>query len=134
MSGSIRGFLFKSELRPTGSTVSLSNHTSLAIEGEMAVRIGVESQVACAFPVIELHNYVFPRCRASPRLGRPWKLEGLGLYSNASIGMLEKNLLKFWKIRNLPSTDAATVQRAPSSAMRLTRDKVDKFGPTGGPP
>ena len=58
MSGSIRGFLFKSELRPTGSTVSLSNHTSLAIEGEMAVRIGVESQVACAFPVIELHNYV----------------------------------------------------------------------------
>ncbi len=59
MSGPIRGFLFTSELRPSGSTVSLSKHTSLAIEGEMAVRIGVESQVACAFPVIELHNYVF---------------------------------------------------------------------------
>jgi 2-keto-4-pentenoate hydratase len=59
MSGPIRGFLFKSELRPSGSTVSVSKHTSLAIEGEMAVRIGVESQVACAFPVIELHNYVF---------------------------------------------------------------------------
>jgi 2-keto-4-pentenoate hydratase len=59
MSGPIRGLLFNSELHPSGSTVSASRHTCLAIEGEMAVRIGGETQVLCAFPVIELHNYVF---------------------------------------------------------------------------
>jgi 2-keto-4-pentenoate hydratase len=58
LSGPIRGLLFKSELHPSGSTVSSSMHSSLAVEGEMAVRIGEEGQVAYAFPVIELHNYV----------------------------------------------------------------------------
>jgi len=37
---------------------------------------------------------------------------------NRSIGLFEKNFQKFWKIRNLSGTDAATVQRAASSAMR----------------
>jgi 2-keto-4-pentenoate hydratase len=59
MSGPISGILFTSELRPSGSAVSASKHTSLAIEGEMAVRIGAKDQIVCAFPVIELHNYVF---------------------------------------------------------------------------
>lgn len=59
MSGPIRGILYNSELHPSESTVSASRHTCLAIEGEMAVRIGAEAQVLCAFPVIELHNYVF---------------------------------------------------------------------------
>jgi 2-keto-4-pentenoate hydratase len=64
MSGPIRGFLFKSELRPSLSTVCASKHTCLAIEGEMAVQIGDKGQVVAAFPVIELHNYVF---RATPK-------------------------------------------------------------------
>ena len=59
MSGPISGILFTSELRPSGSAVSASKHTSLAIEGEMAVRIGVKDQIVCAFPVIELSYYVF---------------------------------------------------------------------------
>jgi 2-keto-4-pentenoate hydratase len=59
MSGPIRGFLYNSELRPSGSIVSASRYTCLAIEGEMAVRIGAEAQVLYAFPVIELHNYLF---------------------------------------------------------------------------
>jgi 2-keto-4-pentenoate hydratase len=59
MTGPIRGLLYNSELHPSGSTVFASRHTCLAIEGEMAVRIGAETQVLCAFPVIELHNYVF---------------------------------------------------------------------------
>ena len=59
MSGPIRGFLFGSELHPSGAVVSVSKHSSLAIEGEMAVRIGAQDQVVQVFPVIELHNYVF---------------------------------------------------------------------------
>jgi 2-keto-4-pentenoate hydratase len=59
ISGPIRGILYKSELPPSGSTISISKHLCLAIEGEMAVRIGAESQVLCAFPVIELHNFCF---------------------------------------------------------------------------
>ena len=59
MSGPIRGFLFGSELHPSGAVVSISKHSSLAIEGEMAVRIGAQDQVVQVFPVIELHNYVF---------------------------------------------------------------------------
>lgn len=58
LSGPIRGFLFKSELHASGSTVSSSMHSSLAVEGEMAVRMGEKGQAAYAFPVIELHNYV----------------------------------------------------------------------------
>jgi 2-keto-4-pentenoate hydratase len=58
LSGPIRGFLFKSELHASGSKVSSSMHSSLTVEGEMAVRMGEEGQVAYAFPVIELHNYV----------------------------------------------------------------------------
>jgi 2-keto-4-pentenoate hydratase len=58
LSGPIRGFVFKSELHASGSKVSSSMHSSLAVEGEMAVRMGEEGQVAYAFPVIELHNYV----------------------------------------------------------------------------
>jgi 2-keto-4-pentenoate hydratase len=30
-----------------------------AIEGEMALRIGVDGEIAAAFPVIELHQFVF---------------------------------------------------------------------------
>ncbi|HEY0793555.1 MAG TPA: fumarylacetoacetate hydrolase family protein [Chthoniobacterales bacterium] len=63
MSGPIRGVLFKTELRPSGSTVHASRHACLAIEGEMAVQLGNQAQVVGAFPVIELHNYVF---RARP--------------------------------------------------------------------
>ena len=59
MSGPIRGLLYKSELHATGAAISISNYTCLAIEGEMAVQIGAESQILCTFPVIELHNYVF---------------------------------------------------------------------------
>jgi 2-keto-4-pentenoate hydratase len=69
MSGPIRGLLYSSELHPSGTTISASRHSCLAIEGEMAVRIGAESQIECAFPVIELHNYVFrAKVRSLPEL------------------------------------------------------------------
>lgn len=58
MSGPISGFLYDTELHYSGSTFSCSLFADLAIEGEMAVRVGVEGAIAVAFPVIELHNYV----------------------------------------------------------------------------
>jgi 2-keto-4-pentenoate hydratase len=57
--GPIYGVLFESELRRSGVTLDHSAFANLAIEGEMAVRIGADGEIAAAFPVIELHNFVF---------------------------------------------------------------------------
>ncbi len=59
MEGPIRGCLFESELRQHCCTVTGNEFANLAIEGEMAVRIGAEGTIAAVFPVIELHHFVF---------------------------------------------------------------------------
>ncbi len=59
MDGPVRGFLYDTELRPSGSTLSHASYANLAIEGELAVRLGDDAEIARVFPVIELHNYVF---------------------------------------------------------------------------
>ncbi len=59
MDGPIRGFLYSSELHPSGAKLSYRSYANLAIEGEMAVRLGDDAKIACIFPIIELHNYVF---------------------------------------------------------------------------
>ena len=59
MEGPIRGSLFESEIREHRSTVMGEDFANLAIEGEMAVRIGVDDTIAAVFPVIELHHFVF---------------------------------------------------------------------------
>jgi len=59
MDGPIRGFLYGSELHPSGAKLSYASYANLAIEGELAVRLGDEAEIVCVFPVIELHNYVF---------------------------------------------------------------------------
>ena len=59
-----------------------------------------------------------------------WKLREEGgpgfaggrLFPYRSIGLFEKIFQKFWKIRNLSGTDAATAQRAASSAMRQNQE------------
>lgn len=63
MSGPIRGFLYRSELHRTGVALSAAAYADLAIEGEMAIRIGEHGGIAATFPVIELHNYVFRGAR-----------------------------------------------------------------------
>ena len=60
-------------------------------------------------------------------------LSGGASSPNRSIGLFEKNFKKFWKIRNLSGTDAATVQRAASSAMRQTRNSPKALGQTSLP-
>jgi 2-keto-4-pentenoate hydratase len=59
MQGPIRGCLFESEIRPHGDTLNFGDFASLAIEGEMAVRIALDGTIAAAFPIIELHHFVF---------------------------------------------------------------------------
>ena len=59
MAGPIRGCLFQSELRLSDETLPSESFANLAIEGEMAIRIGEGGLPIAAFPVIELHNFVF---------------------------------------------------------------------------
>lgn len=59
MDGPIRGFLYSSELHPSRSKLSYASYANLAIEGEIAVRLGDDAEIAHVFPIIELHNYVF---------------------------------------------------------------------------
>jgi 2-keto-4-pentenoate hydratase len=60
------GYLFVSELHSTGTPIRADRFPSLAIEGEFAVRVGNEREIASVFPVIELHNHVIWRTKATP--------------------------------------------------------------------
>jgi 2-keto-4-pentenoate hydratase len=59
MSGPIHARLFRSEIRNSGDKLQYNAYANLAIEGEMAVRIGADGGIEAAFPVIELHHFVF---------------------------------------------------------------------------
>src|SRR5918998_3207027 len=59
MDGPIRVFVYGTELYPSGAELSHASYANLAIEGELAVRLGDRAEIVCIFPVIELHNYVF---------------------------------------------------------------------------
>ena len=61
--GPIRGRLFESEVHRHGEALSFDDFAHLAIEGEMAVRIGPDGTITAAFPVIELHPFVFRGAR-----------------------------------------------------------------------
>ena len=63
MAGPIRGYLYQSELRRSGETLDSQAYANLAIEGEMALLIGRDGEPNAAFPVIELHNFVFRGAR-----------------------------------------------------------------------
>ena len=57
--GPIHGVLFESEIRRSGARLDAASFANLAVEGEMAVRLGGRGAIAAAFPIIELHNLVF---------------------------------------------------------------------------
>ena len=63
MEGPIRGCLFANDVRRSGEKLDHQNFASLAIEGEMAIRIGPDNTIAAVFPVIELHHFVFRGAR-----------------------------------------------------------------------
>jgi 2-keto-4-pentenoate hydratase len=58
MDGPVRGFVYDTELHPSGATLSHASYANLAIEGELAVRLGDDAEIVRIFPLIELHNYV----------------------------------------------------------------------------
>jgi 2-keto-4-pentenoate hydratase len=59
MSGPIHARLFRSEIKNSGETLQYNAFSNLAIEGEMAIRIGANGGIEAAFPIIELHHFVF---------------------------------------------------------------------------
>jgi 2-keto-4-pentenoate hydratase len=59
MSGPIHAQLFRSEIHGSGATLRYRAYAKPAIEGEMAFLIGFDGGIAAAFPVIELHQFVF---------------------------------------------------------------------------
>jgi 2-keto-4-pentenoate hydratase len=63
MSGPIHARLFRSEIRSSGEALRYNSYANPAIEGEMALRIGVDGSITAAFPVIELHQFVFRASR-----------------------------------------------------------------------
>ena len=58
LDGPVRGLLYDTELHACGSELSHGSYANLAIEGELAVRLGEGGRIAQVFPVLELHNYV----------------------------------------------------------------------------
>ena len=59
MQGPIRGTLFESEFHECGVELHANNFCNLAIEAEMAIKIGKNGTIHSIFAVIELHNFVF---------------------------------------------------------------------------
>jgi 2-keto-4-pentenoate hydratase len=64
MDGPIRGTLFRNEFHRSGAILSCARYANLAIEGEMAVRIGADGTPESIFPILELHHFVL---RGEPR-------------------------------------------------------------------
>ena len=59
MSGPIGAILYRSEVHRSGVTLLAGLYAGLAVEGEVAVRLDEDGEIRSAFPVIELHNFVF---------------------------------------------------------------------------
>ena len=51
MDGPVRGFVYETELYPSGSKLSYASYANLAIEGELAVRLGDDAEIVRVFPV-----------------------------------------------------------------------------------
>ena len=59
MQGPIRGTLFENEVHESGVELNANQFCNLAIEAEMAIKVGENGIIQSIFPVIELHNFVF---------------------------------------------------------------------------
>ena len=59
MDGPIRGTLFAGEALTNKANINPNEFCQLAIEGEMAISVGENYEIEAAFPIIELHNFIF---------------------------------------------------------------------------
>lgn len=93
MSGPIHARLFRSEIHGSGETLRYRAYANPAIEGEMAFRIGPDGGIAAAFPVIELHQFVF----RAPRKTLAELVANNGINAGAVIAPhLERTSLDDW--------------------------------------
>jgi 2-keto-4-pentenoate hydratase len=135
MSGPIHARLFRSEIRGSGETLRHEDFENPAIEGEMALRIGDDGRIAAAFPVIELHQFVF----RGPRKTRAELVANNGI----NVGMVVPTELEAtppteWaKARTLSIAindtlvDAGPLWAMPGGAVASTdwlRSDLDRFG------
>ena len=51
--------MFGNEAFRNDVVINPNEFCQLAIEGEMAVKVGEDGQIKAAFPIIELHNFIF---------------------------------------------------------------------------
>jgi hypothetical protein len=86
MQGPIRGCLFESEIRRHGDTLNFDDFAGLAIEGEMAVRIASDGTIAAAFPVTELHHFVFRGLQKRSRNSSPTMASMAALSCHMTVG------------------------------------------------
>jgi 2-keto-4-pentenoate hydratase len=97
----IFGSLWGRECHTSGVHLSSARYTNLAVEGEMAVRLGKDlagaavSEEECreaiesVFPVIELHHYVLPKAWPEEQ----WLVATGGLHAGFVLAEMETRLL-----------------------------------------
>jgi 2-keto-4-pentenoate hydratase len=135
MSGPIHARLFRSEIRSSGETLRHLSYANPAIEGEMALRIGTDGSITAAFPVIELHQFVF----RAPRKTLAELVANNGINAGAVIPRdLETTSLEDWaNARTLSvAINGATVDAGSlwamaggaAEAVDWLRGNLDRFG------
>src|SRR5260370_20488891 len=141
MSGPIHARLFRSEIRNSGERLLYNAYANLAIEGEMAVRIGTNGGIGAAFPVIELHHFVF----RGPRKTLAELVANNGINAGAVISSRHATLiLEDWTTARTLSAvvDGVAVDAGALWAMRggsaeaieWLRDDLGPFGASLKPP
>jgi 2-keto-4-pentenoate hydratase len=135
ISGPIHARVFRSEIRPSGATLQFNAYTNLAIEGEMALRIGDNNDIVAAFPVIELHHFVF---RAAKKTLAELVANN-GINAGAVVPQqLETTQLDHWECAKTlsVSVNGKTIDEGalwampggPTEALDWLRGDLDRFG------
>jgi len=140
MSGPIHARLFCSEIRDSGDTLRYISYANLAIEGEMALRIGEDHQIVAAFPVIELHHFVF----RAPKKTLAELVANNGINAGAVVPRdIQTTPLDQWKNAQMLSVsiNGATIDAGglwampggPAEVLDWLRSDLDRFGEALGP-
>jgi 2-keto-4-pentenoate hydratase len=135
MSGPIHARIFHSEIRSSGATLQFNAYANLAIEGEMALRIGDNNDIVAAFPVIELHHFVFRAARKT----LAELVANNGINAGAVVPQqLETTYLDHWKSAKTLSVsingkiiDAGApwaMPGGPTESLDWLRSDLDRFG------
>ncbi|HVE75462.1 MAG TPA: fumarylacetoacetate hydrolase family protein, partial [Actinomycetota bacterium] len=111
-------FVYESELHESSASISHREFSNLAIEGEIAVRLGADLEPESVMAVIELHNLVL---RSTPR-----SLQELIANNGIHAGVV------------LPPSPTPWGDRPESGSLRVFADdrlieEADMYGVPGGP-